>query len=174
MLLEQWRKAALLWETLSADLRISLYRTNSVYTWLDNDWTLKKRCNWCSFIETVLLIWNVTECLYILQKLWQMLYKQQLKELSTRLLKVFICIEENLTKDIHWLCSESAVKWGLYKSFDDYRLPQQESDTKIMQRDDCEMSGSDICTTFLLSSWALYHNSLELRHSVCEQSTSTS
>jgi len=75
MLFEWWRKAALSWKTLSVDLRISLYRTNSVYTWLNNDWTLKKRCNWCSFIETVLLTQNVTKCLYILKKLWQMLYE---------------------------------------------------------------------------------------------------
>jgi len=39
-----------------------------------------------------------------------------------------------------------------------------------MQEYDCRMSGSDICMTFLLSSWALYCNNLELRHSVCEQS----
>jgi len=110
MLFEQWRKVALLRKTLSIKLRISLYETYSVYTWLNNDQTLKKKCNWCFFIETVLLTWNVTECLYILQKLWQMLYKQQLKELLTRLLKASICTEENLTKDIHWLCSESAVK----------------------------------------------------------------
>ncbi len=32
------------------------------------------------------------------------------------------------------------------------------------------MSDSDICTTFLLSSWAFYHNSIRLRNSVCEQS----
>ncbi len=31
------------------------------------------------------------------------------------------------------------------------------------------MSDSDICTMFLLSSWVFYHNSLRLRHSVCEQ-----
>ena len=110
MLLEWWRKAALLWETLSVDLKISLYKINSVYTWLNNDQTLKKKCNWCFFIETVLLTWDVTECLYILPKLWQMSYEQQLKELLTRLLKAFICTEENLTKDIYWLCSESAVK----------------------------------------------------------------
>ncbi len=132
MLLEWWRKAALLWETLSVDLRTSSYKINSVYTWLNNDWTLKKKCNWCCFIETVLLTWDVTECLYILQKLWQMLYKQQLKESSTKLLKASTCIEENLMKDIHWLCSESAVKWELYKSSDDYKLSQQESDTEIM------------------------------------------
>jgi len=170
MLLEQWRKAALLWETLSVDLRISLYKINSVYTWLDNDWTLRKKCNWYFLIETVLLTWDVTECLYILQKLWQMSYEQQLKESSTRLFKGFTCTEKNLTKDIHWLCSESVIKWELYEPFNDYRLSQQENDTKIMQRDDCEMSDSDICTTFLSSSWALYCNSLRLRNSVCEQS----
>ena len=31
------------------------------------------------------------------------------------------------------------------------------------------MSDSDVHTTVLLSSWAFYHNSLKLRHSVCEQ-----
>jgi len=31
------------------------------------------------------------------------------------------------------------------------------------------MSDSDVYTTVLLSSWAFYHNSLKLRHSVCEQ-----
>ncbi len=55
MLLEWWRKATLLWKTLSVILRTSLYETDSVYTWLSNDWTLKKRCNWCSLIMTVLL-----------------------------------------------------------------------------------------------------------------------
>jgi len=101
MLFEQWKEAALLWETLSVNLRISLYKTNSVYTWLDDDWTLRKKCNWYSLIEIVLLTQDVTECLYILQKLWQMSYEQQLKESLTRLLKASICIEENLTKDIH-------------------------------------------------------------------------
>jgi hypothetical protein len=33
-------------------LRISLYRTDSVYTWLNNDWTLRKRCNWCSYHDS--------------------------------------------------------------------------------------------------------------------------
>ncbi len=132
MLLEWWRKTTLLQKMLSVILRISSYKTDLAYTWLNNDWTLKKKCNWCSFIETVLLTWDVTECLYILQKLWQMLYKQQLKESSTKLLKASTCIEENLMKDIHWLCSESAVKWELYKSSDDYKLSQQESDTEIM------------------------------------------
>ncbi len=121
MLLEQWRKATLLWKTLSAILRISLYETDSVYTELNNDWTLKKRCNWYSFIMTVLLTWDATECLYILLKLWQMLYKQQLKRSLTRLLEASICIEANLTKDIHWLCSRSTVKWGLYEPSDNYR-----------------------------------------------------
>jgi hypothetical protein len=85
-------------KTLSVILRISLYRTDSVYTWLNNDWTLRKKCNWCSFIMTVLLTWDATECLYILLKLQQMLYEQQLKRLLTRLLEAFICIEVNLTK----------------------------------------------------------------------------
>jgi hypothetical protein len=72
MLLEQWRKATLLQKTLSVILRISLYRTDSVYTWLNNDWTLRKKCNWCSFIMTVLLTemlqnvctfcWNCDKC----------------------------------------------------------------------------------------------------------------
>ncbi len=101
MLLEWWRKATLLWKTLSVFFRTSLYRTDSVYTWLNNDWTLKKRCNWYSLIMTVLLTWDATECLYILLKLWQMSYKQQLKRLLTRLLEAFICIRANLTKDIH-------------------------------------------------------------------------
>jgi len=57
----------------------------------------------------------------------------------------------------------------LYKSSDDYKLSQQESNTEIMQRDDCRMGDSDIHTTFLLSSWAFYHNSLRLRNSDCEQ-----
>ena len=110
MLLEWWRKATLLQKTLSAVLRTSLYRTDSVYTWLNNDWTLKKKCNWCSLITTVLLTWDATEDLYILLKLWQMLYKQQLKRLSTRLLEASICIEVNLTENIHWLYSKSTVK----------------------------------------------------------------
>jgi len=38
-----------------------------------------------------------------------------------------------------------------------------------VQEYDCRMSGSDIHTTFLSGSWAFYHNSLKLRHSVCEQ-----
>jgi len=122
MLLEWWRKATLLWKTLSVILRTSLYETDSVYTWLNNDWTLRKKCNWCSFITTVLLTQNATECLYILLKLQQMSYEQQLKRLLTRLLKASICIEANLTKDIHWLCSKSTVKWGLYKPFNFYRL----------------------------------------------------
>ena len=39
-----------------------------------------------------------------------------------------------------------------------------------MQEYDCRMSDSDIHTIFLLSSWAFYHNSFKLRHSICEQS----
>ncbi len=101
MLLEQWRKVTLLQKTLSVVLRTSLYKTDSVYTWLNNDWTLKEKCNWCSLITTVLLTWNATEGLYILLKLWQMLYKQQLKRLLTRLLKAFTCTEADLTENIH-------------------------------------------------------------------------
>ena len=122
MLLEQWRKATLLQKTVSVILRISLYRTDSVYTWLNNDWTLRKRCNWYCLIMTVLLIWDATECLYILLKLWQMLYKQQLKRLSTRLLEASICIRADLTENIYWLCSKSTVKWGLYEPFNYYKL----------------------------------------------------
>ncbi len=122
MILKQWRKATLLQKTLSAVLRTSLYRTDSVYTQLNNDWTLRKKCNWCFLIITVLLTQDATECLYILPKLWQMLYKQQLKRLLTKLLEAFICIRVNLTKDIHQLCSRFTVKWGLYKPFDYYRL----------------------------------------------------
>ncbi len=122
MLLEWWRKATLLQKMLSVVLRTSLYRTDSVYTWLNNDWTFIKRCNWHSFIMTVLLTWDATECLYILLKLWQMLYKQQLKRLLTRLLEASTCIRANLMKDIHWLCSRSIIKWGLYEPSDYYRL----------------------------------------------------
>jgi len=75
MLLEWWRKATLSWKTLSVLFKTSAYRTDSVYTELNNDWTLKKKCNWYSLIMTVLLTQDVTECLYILLKLWQMLYK---------------------------------------------------------------------------------------------------
>jgi len=122
MLLKWWRKATLSQKTLSVVFRTSLYETDSVYTWLNNNWTLRKRCNWCSFITTVLLTWDAIECLYILLKLQQMLYKQQLKRSSTRLLEASTCIEENLTEDIHWLCSRSIIKWGLYEPFDNYRL----------------------------------------------------
>ncbi len=122
MLLEWWKKATLLQKTLSAVLRISLYRTDSVYTWLNNDWTLRKRCNWCSLITAVLLAWDATECLYILLKLWQMSYKQQLKRPLTRLFEASTCIEANLTEDIYWFCSKFTVKWGLYEPSDNYRL----------------------------------------------------
>jgi len=122
ILLEWWREATLLWKTLSAVLRISLYETDSVYSWLNNNWTLKKKCTRCSFIMTVLLTWDATECLYILSKLWQMSYEQQLKRSLTRLLKASTCTEANLMKDIHWLCSKSTVKWELYESSDNYRL----------------------------------------------------
>jgi len=50
---------------------------------------------------TVLLTQNATECLYILLKLQQMLYEQQLKRLLTRLLEASTCTEADLTKDIH-------------------------------------------------------------------------
>ncbi len=50
---------------------------------------------------TVLLTEDATECLYILSELQQMSYEQQLKRLLTRLLEAFICIEVNLTEDIH-------------------------------------------------------------------------
>jgi len=122
MLLEQWRKATLSQKMLSAVLRTFLYETDSVYTWLNNSWTLRKKCNWHFLIMTVLLTWNATECLYILLKLQQMLYEQQLKRSSTRLLEASTCTEADLTKDIHWLCSRSTVKWGLYEPSDYYRL----------------------------------------------------
>ncbi len=122
MLLKWWRKATLSQKMLSVILRISLYRTDSVYTWLNNDWTLKEKCNWCSFIMAVLLTQNATEDLYILLKLWQMLYEQQLKRSLTRLLEAFICTEADLAKNIHWLCSKSIIKWGLYEPPDYYRL----------------------------------------------------
>jgi len=122
MLLEQWKKATLSQKTLSVVFKTSLYRTDSVYTWLNNDWTLKKKCNWCSLITTVLLTWDATECLYILSKLWQMSYEQQLKRSLTRLLEAFTYIEANLMRDIHWLYSRFTVKWGLYESSDNYRL----------------------------------------------------
>ncbi len=122
MLLEWWRKATLSQKTLSVVIRTSLYRTDSVYTWLDNDWTLRKRCNWCSLITTVLLTWDATECLYILSKLQQMLYKQQLKRPLTRLLEASICTETDLMRDIHQLCSRSIIKWGLYEPSANYRL----------------------------------------------------
>ncbi len=122
MLLEWWRKATLSHKTLSVFLRTSLYETDSVYTWLNNDWTLRKRCNWCSLVITVLLTQNATECLYLLLKLWQMLYEQQLKRPLTRLLEASTCIEAHLMKDIHWLCSRSIIKWGLYKPSDNYKL----------------------------------------------------
>jgi len=122
MLLKWWREATLLQKALSVVIRTSLYRTDSVYTWLNNDWTLKKRCNWCSLITTVLLTQNATECLYILLKLQQMSYKQQLKRPLTRLFEAFICTKANLMKDIHQLCSRSTIKWGLYKPSDNYKL----------------------------------------------------
>jgi len=50
---------------------------------------------------TVLLTQDATECLYILLKLQQMLYEQQLKRPLTRLLEAFTCTEANLMKDIH-------------------------------------------------------------------------
>jgi hypothetical protein len=109
-------------KTLSAVIRISLYETDSVYTWLDNGWTLRKRCNWCSLITTVLLAWDATECSHILPKLWQMLYEQQLKRPLTRLLEAFTCTEADLMRDIHQLCSRFTVKWGLYKPSDNYKL----------------------------------------------------
>jgi len=122
MLLKQWRKVTFLQKTLSVILKTSLYKTDSVYTWLNNNWTLKEKCNWCFFITTVLLTQDATEGLYILSELWQMSYKQQLKRSLTRLLEAFTCIEVNLTENIHWLCSKSIIKWGLYKPFDYYRL----------------------------------------------------
>jgi len=44
---------------------------------------------------------NATECLYILLKLQQMLYEQQLKKPLTRLLEASTCIEADLMKDIY-------------------------------------------------------------------------
>jgi len=122
MLLKWWTKVTLSQKTLSVFFRISSYRTDSVYTWLNTDWTLKKKCNWCFLVTTVLLTWNATECLYILSELWQMSYKEQLKRLLTRLLEASTCIKAHLTKDIHWFCSRFTVKWGLYKPLDNYRL----------------------------------------------------
>jgi len=50
---------------------------------------------------TVFLTQDATECLYILLKLQQMLYEQQLKRLLTRLLEASTYIEVNLAEDIH-------------------------------------------------------------------------
>ncbi len=40
---------------------------------------------------------------------------------------------------------------------------------KLCKNMTAEWVSSDICTTFLSSSWAFHHNSLKLRHLVCEQ-----
>jgi len=50
---------------------------------------------------TVLLTQNAIGCLYILLKLQQMLYEQQLKRPLTRLFEASTCIEADLMKDIH-------------------------------------------------------------------------
>ncbi len=72
MLLEQWRKATLLQKTVSVILRISLYRTDSVYTWLNNDWTLRKNVTdilssqqffWPEMLQNVCTFcWNCDKC----------------------------------------------------------------------------------------------------------------
>jgi hypothetical protein len=88
------KKSYSLWKTLSVIIRTSLYRTDSVYTWLNNDWTLRKRCNWCSLITTVLLTWDATECLYILLKLWQMSVWTTAEKTADKAFEASTCIKQ--------------------------------------------------------------------------------
>jgi hypothetical protein len=112
---------------------------------------------------------NVTECLYILQKLWQMLYEQQLKELSTRLLKAFTCIKENLTKIfidfvVNLLSSESCT--NLLMITDCLSKKWYWNHAKRWLQNEWLRHSYNISIELM----SFYHNSLRLRNSVCEQS----
>ncbi len=170
MLSEWWEQVAFLRKTLSVWLRTTLYRTNSIHSWLNNDWTLWKRCYWWTTVQTILLTWNVIRCLYILQKLWQVSYKQQLKELPSRVLETFTCFEENLTKNIHWLCSESSPESRLYEPVDNHWLFKQEGDIETLQQYVSGVSGWDLCMTILLSTQLVNSHSVKSEYSVCQQS----
>jgi hypothetical protein len=71
-----------------------LCRTDSVYTWLNNDWTLRKRCNWCSlswqFFWPEMLQNVCTFCQIVTNVVWTTAEKM-LTFFST-------CIKANLTK----------------------------------------------------------------------------
>jgi hypothetical protein len=147
------KKKLLFCETPECWSQNSLYRTNSVYTWLDNDWTLKRNVTdalllrqffWLRMLQNVCTFCrNCDKC--CMNNSWKNCQQGFLKPLP---------VEENLTKIfidfvVNLLSSKSCTNLLMITE-----LSQQESDTEIMQRDDCRMSDSDIHTTFLLSSWA--------------------
>jgi hypothetical protein len=120
MLLEQWRKATLSKDTECHSQNLFVQNWFSIHMtqqWLNT----QKKCNWCSLswqFFWLKMLQNVcTFCEIVTNVIWTTAEK-----MLTRLLEAFICIEANLTEDIHWLCSRSTVKWGLYEPSDNYRL----------------------------------------------------
>jgi hypothetical protein len=127
----------------------NLFSIHMTQQWLNT----QKKCNWCSFIITILLIRNVAECLYILLNCDKCCINNSWKDCWQSFLKP-LPVSENLTKDIHWLCDRSAVKWRLYESTDDYRLSQQKVILKLCKEMTAEWVTQTFVQQFLLSSWA--------------------
>jgi hypothetical protein len=90
------------------------------------------------------------------------------RSLTDKLLKP-LPVLKNLTKDIHWLCSRSTVKWGLYEPL----IITDCFNKRIILKLCKNMTAEWVTQTFVQHFYQLmsfYHNSLRLRHSVCEQS----
>jgi hypothetical protein len=166
MLLEQWKKL-LFYEDTECCSQNPLYRTDSVYTWLNNDWTLKR---------------NVTDALLSQQFFWPEMLQNVCTFCWNATNAVWTTAEKTVTRLLEAL---SVLKWIWQKIFIDFvvNLLSSEGCTNLLIIMNClskkiilklckNMTAEWVTqtfTTFLSSSWAFHHNSLRLRHSVCEQ-----
>jgi hypothetical protein len=166
MLLEQWRKVTLCKDT-ECHSQNPLYRTDSVYTWLNNDWTLKRNVTdllsqqffWLKMLQNVCTFcWNCDKC--HINNSWKDRWQGFLKPLPVlkNLTKIFIdfvvdlsssedctnllIITDCLSKRIILkLCKNMTAEWWLRHSYNVF-----------------------------IELISFFHNSLRLRNSVCEQS----
>jgi hypothetical protein len=105
------------WVLFSEPLCTNWFSIHMTQQWLNT----QKKCNWCSLSQQFFwpeMLQNVcTFCWIVTNAVWTTAEKTADKASWS-----LTCIEADLTKDIHWLCSRSTVKWGLYEPSDNYRL----------------------------------------------------
>jgi hypothetical protein len=126
----------LFWKTLSVILRISLYETDSVYTWLNNDWTLKRNVTdvlsqqffWLKMLQNVCTFcWNCNKCcmnnswkdadkaswsLYLKQIWWKIFIDFVVDLLSSESCMNLLIITDCLSKKIILkLCKNMTAEW---------------------------------------------------------------